>query len=182
VVAVVKLYDAVRESSQAQFYTGDWTNRTTWPETNNNRSLETGPEPDNGPQPSEARYEGYIALPTLGGNRGNSSEWGTYKPKNELWTTYATPGQFPGCTSSPNGGAQLGSILHSHFQLDAVAHHHADKMNQPGNWDGFTLPLGAWWLVYGGRASIAMNWEDKDEPILSPYTPVDSGYVPTPSP
>ncbi len=175
---VVKLYDAVRETAQSDFYQGTWANRTTWPETNNNRSLETGPEPDNGPQPSEARYSGYLALPTIGGNRGNSFEWGTQKPKNELWTTYPTSGFFPGCTSSINGGAQFSSVIHAHFQLDAVAHHHMDKVNYPSGGDMFKLPLGAWWTIYGGRASVAMNWEDKTEPILSPYTPVDSGYVP----
>lgn len=178
VLAVVRLFDAVRETTQAQFYQAyPFSNRTTWPETNNNRGIETGPEPDNGPQPEECTWSGYVALPTLGGNLGNSFEWGQYKAKGQLKTTYPTAGQFPGCATYINGGAQFSSTIHAHFQVDAVAHHHLDKVNYPGGGDMFKLPLGAWWMVYGGRASVAMNWEDKTEPILSPYTPVDSGWV-----
>ena len=68
VSARVRLFDAIRETTQAQFYAGTVSERRPGPETNNNWSLETGPEPDNGPGPGENGIEGYVQLATVGGN------------------------------------------------------------------------------------------------------------------
>src|SRR5207249_8710414 len=99
--ATVKLFDAVRETSQAQFYRGDSAARRTGPETNNNGGLETGPEPDNGRAPSETAYEGYLQLSTIGSNLAKSET----KPKEALWTTLSDPSYYPGATPLAPGGA-----------------------------------------------------------------------------
>lgn len=65
ITTVVKLYDAIRDTAQSQFYQGDFGPRAMNPTTNNDRAVECGPEPDNGPMPGEADYEGYVGLATL---------------------------------------------------------------------------------------------------------------------
>jgi hypothetical protein len=63
---VVKLYDATRDTAQNQFYQGAFGPRKiAAPTTNNDCAVEIGPEPDNGTQPTDADYEGYISLSTL---------------------------------------------------------------------------------------------------------------------
>ncbi len=173
VVALVKLYDAARETSQAQFYRGEFAPRRALPETNNNRSLESGPEPDNGPAPSEARYEGYLQLPTV----GSAFSPDETKPRNELWTTLSDAKLCPGATTMAPGGSHLGSVIHAHFQLDLAAHHHASRnaITRPPYWDGFRLPQGAWQSIFGNRGALNRNWGDRTETLPSPYSPVDSG-------
>jgi hypothetical protein len=172
-VAFVKLFDAVRETSQAQFYRGDFPARRAGPETNNNLGLESGPEPDNGPAPSECRFEGYLQLPTVGSTFSRDET----KPKNELRTTLTDASFYPGATPSAPGGAHLGSAMHSHFQFDHAAHHHAScsGTTSPPYWNGFRLPQGAWQTAFGRRGTLSRNWEDRTESIPSPYSPVDSG-------
>jgi len=169
----VKLFDAVRETSQAQFYRGEMAPRRALPETDNNRSLESGPEPDNGPAPSEARYEGYLQLPTL----GSAFSPDETKPRNALWTTLSDPRYIPGAETRAPGGPHLGSVIHAHFQLDHAAHHHASRnaITRPPYWDGFRLPQGAWESVFGTRGALNRNWGDRTETIPGPYSPVDSG-------
>ena len=171
VVAVVKLFDAVRETSQAQFVRGEFSPRRAGPETNNNRSVEAGPEPDNGRAPSEAEYEGYVQLPTVGSNFSKADT----KPPGELWTTLSDPQFYPGATTTAPGGAHLGSAIHAHFHFDHAAHHHASRngMTWPPYWDGFRLPQGAWQSVFGRRGTLCRNWGDRSESIASPYSPVD---------
>jgi hypothetical protein len=170
--AAVKLFDAARETSQAQFYRGEISPRRSEPETNNNRGLECGPEPDNGRAPSEAHYEGYLQLSTAGSNFSKAET----KPKDALWTTLSDPSFYPGAATMAPGGAHLGSVIHAHFQLDHAAHHHAsrDGMTWPPFWDGFRLPQGAWQSVFGRRGALNRNWGDLTEAIPSPYSPVDS--------
>ncbi|MHC4608002.1 MAG: hypothetical protein ACYTAF_13915, partial [Planctomycetota bacterium] len=165
--AVVRLFDAHRETTQQQFYAGTFGDRKSDPETNNNRAIETGPEPDNGRAPAENGWSGYLALPTIG---GNLYKRGDRKPKGELWTTFPEEDVYPGATPMPYGGPHLGSSIHAHYQLDFVAHHHRDVYGGPCE---FVLPMGPRWLVAGDRASVALNWEDRTERAPSPYGPVD---------
>ncbi len=91
VKAVYKLYDTMRETNQKHFYAGMLAPRRASWDTNNNLSLEVGPEPDNGvfpgnlgaPGEPDNETDGYIALPTVGG-------LGVTHPKNTLTTTKAT--------------------------------------------------------------------------------------------
>ena len=108
ILAAYQLFNVYRETNQKQFYAGEFSPRGGW-ETNNNRSLECGPEPDNGAAPSQNEWGGYIALPTIGG-LGHD---GLTKPKNVLWRT-----------DMHRGSSHLGSAFHVHFQLDHDCHHH----------------------------------------------------------
>jgi hypothetical protein len=168
--ALVKIFDAVRHTSQAHF-AGTFAPRRAGPETNNNRSLESGPEPDNGPAPSENRWDGYLQLPTYGSNFAK----GEQKPPGELWTTLTDASFYPGVTTSAPGGPHLGSSLHAHFHLDHAAHHHGGRngSTSPPDWDGFRLPVGAWQTVFGRRCCLNRNWEDRSETLPSPYSPVE---------
>ncbi len=176
VVSVVRAYDAVRESSQRDFSRGTLPERRGAPETNNNLGLETGPEPENGPAPSENGAEGYLQLPTVGGNFTKDET----KPPGERWTTLSDPSFYPGARTSPPGGPHLGSAIHAHFQLDHAAHHHAGRnvATSPPNWDGFRLPQGAWQTVFARRCCLQRNWEDAGEPNPGPYSPVESARTP----
>jgi hypothetical protein len=171
IVAQVRLFDAVRETSQAQFYGGTSTPMKGALHTNNGGGVESGPEPDNGPAPSENRYEGYLRLPTIGSNFSR----GGRKPAGELWTTLTEPSWYPGAKTMPAGGEHLGSAIHAHFQFDHVAHHHASRNygGTPPNWDGFRLPQGPWQTVTARRACLNRNWEDRTETLPGPYGPVD---------
>jgi hypothetical protein len=173
IVAQVRLFDAVRETSQAQFAGGTFGPKKGPLETNNNGGVESGPEPDNGPAPAENRAEGYLQLPTIGSNFPK----GERKPPGELWTTLSDPSWYPGAKATPPGGIHLGSSVHAHFQLDHVAHHHASRnfLTSPPTWDGFRLPQGAWQTVFGRRCCLNRNWEDRTESIPGPYGPVDAG-------
>jgi hypothetical protein len=171
VAARVRLFDASRETSQAQFYRGDFAARRADPETSNNLSIESGPEPDNGPAPSEAGYEGFLHLPTIGGVLADAET----KPKGELRTTLSDASYYPGVRTSPPGGPHLGAVIHAHFQYDLVAHYHASRnaTTRPPFWDGFRLPQGAWQSVFGSRGVLQKNWPDRTERLPSPYAPVD---------
>ena len=170
IVAQVRLFDAVRETSQAQFSAGTFAPRKGAYETNTNAGVESGPEPDNGP--AENGYEGYLRLSTIGSNFAK----GERKPAGELWTTLTDGSWYPGAKTSSPGGPHLGSTIHAHFQLDHVAHHHASRnfLTSPPNWDGFRLPQGAWQTVFGRRCCLNRNWEDRTETIPGPYGPVDA--------
>jgi hypothetical protein len=108
--AVCKLYELYRETSQKQFYGGKLADRTGPAETNNNKALEIGPEPDNGLAAKENEWGGYIALPTVGGvyhDRGLAH----------------TPGALVHTTDLPSK-SQFNDAFHVHFGLDFDAHHH----------------------------------------------------------
>jgi len=107
---VVKLFDAYRQTTQKQFYAGTLAARKHLPLTNNNRSLEIGPEPDQGAAPSENEWSGYLALPTVGG-------LGVNHAKNAV-------------TSTPSGSSEMGEAMHAHFAGDFLLHHHADGVRQ----------------------------------------------------
>ena len=173
----VRLFDALRETAQAHFAAGTFAPRRGGPETNSTWSLEAGPEPDNGPAPLENRHEGYLQLPTLGGNLFDPD---LHKPKGALWTTLSDPSFYPGaCPSAAPGTGQLGSLIHAHFQFDHAAHHHANRSPRawPRNWDGYRLPQGAWTAETSRRCCLNRNWEDRTELLSPPYGPVDSPRV-----
>ncbi|HYE97314.1 MAG TPA: hypothetical protein VEJ18_00320 [Planctomycetota bacterium] len=75
VSAVFKLYDVKRETTQKHFYAGTPSPRGSGWRTSNNKSIEIGPEPDNGVFPGnlgaagspDNEWGGYVALPTIGG-------------------------------------------------------------------------------------------------------------------
>jgi len=173
VLAEVRMYDALRETSQRDFMAGAFAGRRGGPETNNNLSLESGPEPDNGPAPVENGYEGYLQLSTVGANLTGAMR----KPPGARWTTLTDPSFLPGADPMPPGGPHLGASLHAHFQLDHAAHHHASRnlSTSPPQWDGFRLPQGAWQTVFGRRCCLNRNWEDRTETVSGPYSPADLG-------
>jgi hypothetical protein len=173
VAAVLRVYDAVRQSTQAQFAAGEaGPRRAKSPETNNNRAIEVGPEPDNGPAPAEAGYEGYVRLATVGGDRTDGSS----RARGELATTLSDPAFYPGAATSAPGGPHLGSAIHAHFALDHAAHDHAGRRGatKPAGWDGFRLPQGAWQSAVARRCCLQRNVEDPGEENPGPYGPVDA--------
>lgn len=109
VTAVLKLFDVYRDTHQADFTRGKLSRRYGPPATNNNQSLELGPEPDSGLGPSENEWSGYIALPTLGGHEETP---GPPKPAKTLGRT-------------PQGASEWGSQMHAHFTYDGRLHHHS---------------------------------------------------------
>jgi hypothetical protein len=176
----VRVFDALRHTNQSHFAAGEFSERRIGAATNNNWSLEAGPEPDNGPAPAGNEYEGYLQLPTYG---STLFARGLHKPGGALWTTLTDPAFYPGAATmkAPSGGP-IGSVIHSHFTFDHAAHHHASRnaLTSPPSWDGFRLPQGAWWTVFGDRACLNANVEDRGEPLKPPYSPVDSARAPSP--
>jgi hypothetical protein len=163
--AVVKLYDAEYQTAQDQFYAGQFAERHSSPvlTTNNNRSIETGPEPDNGPAPVECSFDGYVALPTrLGPFQNRPASFS--KPKGELWTSYGASDRYSGVTRGPAGVSELGEKIHAHFGLDHVAEFHADGASMGG-------PVGP---VADPGEQLTINYPDRSEKRPGPYGPIDS--------
>ncbi|MDP6957536.1 MAG: hypothetical protein QF645_01855 [Planctomycetota bacterium] len=106
VSTVVRLYEVLRHTSQKDFVSGELSKRGSYPISNNNLSLEIGPEPDQGLAPSENEWGGYISLPTNGGI-GKTKD-----PKT--------------VENTPAGSNELGSALHGHFSGDYKLHHHVN--------------------------------------------------------
>ncbi len=165
VEAVVKVFDALRQTHQKHFSTGRSGPRKGDVETNTNAAIESGPELDNGPAPAENEYEGWLRPATIGSNLAGAER----KPAGELRSTLSNPKYCPGATTSPRGGPHLGSGMHAHFEWDHAAHHHANYAELA------RLPLGAWQAATAWRCSLARNWEDRGEAIPGPYGPVDVG-------
>ncbi|MBV8878376.1 MAG: hypothetical protein JO332_00290, partial [Planctomycetaceae bacterium] len=124
VTATLKLFDMYRESTQKQFYGGTLAPQTGVWGTNNDKSIEIGPEPDNGyfpgnlqsagKEPADNEWDGYLALPTMGGVlSGGAGHGGAPKQPNTLARTTAL-GKRP----------HLNSVMHVHFTLDHDAHDH----------------------------------------------------------
>ncbi len=147
ITAIYRFYDLHRETSQSQFYAGEFGDRGGAFETNNNRSVEVGPEPDNGRAPTENEWGGYVALPTVGGISCSSP--GLRKPKDALWTTI-----------DHQGTGHLDSQMHAHFQLDFDAHHH---IVDPLEIASRTLP----------DDDPVENWADPGVTHAGPYDPTD---------
>jgi hypothetical protein len=168
VSALVQLYEPIHVTSQSQLYLGSFAARQSSAglTTNNNRSVESGPEPDNGPAPLECDWDGYVALPTrLGSFSGQPISY--EKPKGQLMTNLQG---VPGAVPPPNPGAsEFGEAIHSHFQFDFFAGYHkggaADK-----------TPLG----IQPSLAEPYTNFPDRTETRRGPYAPADppSGNTP----
>jgi hypothetical protein len=103
IITEVKLYDIYRESTQRDFYRGEIS--PSGFETNNMKTLETGPEPDQGLASYENNYEGYIILST----RGGTSQ---VKPKGVVGHTSA----------NPSCDIRYGSNMHAHYNFDFNLH------------------------------------------------------------
>lgn len=172
IYAVVKLYDLHRTTNQRQFYRGLFAERDPLRPTNSSWSVETGPEPDNGPAIVENEWGGYLSLPTLYGN-------------------YTTPGSHKvkcNMEETAFGGIDFGSVIHAHFQTDHLAHYHGDYNLYPIPGYEAALqyywrwPLGASWgfgFDFGTHVLIwyQENWSDKTEDVwLSPYVPISEDW------
>ena len=114
IIATVRLYDLHRETHQKHFQAGDCARRSGALETNNNRSVELGPEPDNGKAPSENEWDGYVALPTVGGIYHDRAQPEKDPHGRELWRTQV----------NTSDKAQFNAAFHVHFSPDFDAHHH----------------------------------------------------------
>ncbi len=122
VTATIKLYDAIRFTTQRDFTgmpsnPGSTSPRGTLPQTNSGTSLEIGPEVDSGIAPYENEWAGYVALPTNGGI-------GTHTPG----ASRATPAQPDGQRDQEIGSPHCS--LHAHFRYDYRAHHHEDGTHE----------------------------------------------------
>jgi hypothetical protein len=162
--AVVQLYDAEHHTTQAQFYEGTFAERHSSPNltTNNNRSVETGPEPDNGPAPMECSWDGYVALPSrLGPFQDQPVSFS--KPKGQLWTSYQPGDAYPGLVRAPAGSCEFGERIHAHFGLNHAPEFHIDGASE-------TKPVGPYPVA--GEAS--MNFPKRGETRAGPYGPADS--------
>jgi len=120
VTATFKIYDMYRESTQKQFYAGTLAPESSQWGTNNAKSVEIGPEPDNGVFPgnlgaaglADNEWDGYIALPTVGGVFGGG-HGGAPKGPNSLMRTESL-GKSP----------HMGAKMHVHYTLDQFCHDH----------------------------------------------------------
>jgi hypothetical protein len=134
--AVVRLWDATRMTSMKDFWGTDGHEREGEARpaaflpgdalaegrgvsynTNNNRALEIGPEPDNALTDEDLdslEYDGYVTLATTGGCLPHSAyREGRTKDKWRSWRTRRS-NYHP-----------AGDLLHAHFQFDADAHYAA---------------------------------------------------------
>ncbi len=157
VTATFKLYEMYRESTQKQFYGGTMATQTSQWGTNNDKSIEIGPEPDNGyfpgnlaqagKEPADNEWDGYLSLPTMGGVFGGHG--GAPKQPNTLLKTISLG-------KSPHQNA----AMHVHFTLDHDAHDHptdpaeiGSLRAQPGTSETYNLGdyvKGTGVLPYGG--------------------------------
>jgi hypothetical protein len=130
VTATYKLYDLYRETSQKHFYAGQLPPKTGAFETNNDLSLEIGPEPDNGifpgnlnaPGEADNEWGGYVALPTMGGLFGGHGA--NRKQPNTMVSTLDV-------SDAPH----LNAAMHAHFTLDCHAHHSIVDKHEIGHWN-----------------------------------------------
>lgn len=131
VTATFKLYDMYRETTQMQFYGGTLAPESSQWGTNNAHSIEIGPEPDNGyfpgnlamagREPADNEWDGYLALPTMGGVFGGGHGSAPKQP-NTLVRTESL-GKAP----------HQGAAMHVHFTLDHDCHDHPVSCDEIGS-------------------------------------------------
>jgi hypothetical protein len=98
IITEVKLYDIYRETTQRDFYMGNFRDFVTPPfpnatcETTTNHTLISGPESDVGPAPYENNF-GYVTLGTIGGSSDNFDSYITECNPFILGITWTA--QFP---------------------------------------------------------------------------------------
>lgn len=165
--AVVELYYPYHETVQKQFIKGEFGERQSLPTTNNNRATESGPEPDNDVPPLECEYDGYVALPTIGGSFDQQA-WKKTPGSRQTGTSEA--GLYPNAAVTPMGSKAEGydADIHSHLQFDHCAHYHVGGA-------GKCRPIGRW---ANPVEAASLNVPDKTETIPAPYSPSDSGFFP----
>jgi hypothetical protein len=179
--AAVKLYDADYYGVQSHFYPGEFSPRSGGPTTNNDRSIESGPEVDNGPAPLECHYDGWFCLPT---QLGSGS-----KPKGALVTSYQGNDQYPGLARTDPESAEFSEKIHAHFQVD-----HSAGVHPGGAPATLTLgirpnsgvlqrlvppPDGIGPPVVSVSTEKALNYSDRTETRRGPYGPADSVHSAT---
>ena len=168
-VVEVKLYDAFRITSMHDFYNPPgYADRAGTNETNNNYSVEVGPEVDSGPittiadpAPGAAdtrpyRWEGYVALPTYGGDYHTA---GVHKTQNTYVATTSDAGVYSGFADPAIqvvGPYKNNEAMHNHFTYDGTCHYHRDR-DKLSFQDAVGLPQGAWFLTYNGTSA---DWPD----------------------
>jgi hypothetical protein len=157
--AVVSFFEPVRQTTQRQFAAGTFGERSgSQPATHNGKSVEAGPEV--GPGADENGWDGYVALPTVGGSGG--------------------------VLFSESPEERLGSSLHGHFDADDRLHHHidgparcADLSNHELSGEGvenFAAPGESAPRPYmpSARHRLARDFEvGREPPALSARAPVD---------
>ncbi len=166
VACVLEAFRPYRETTQAAFYKGTFGPRASSTTiTSNNRTTESGPEPDNGPAPAECQWAGWIQLATVGGP----------------WHTSAD-GHVPGALeATPQGSAEKGDVMHGHFQFDHRLHHHAAGDFAPmfagttacKNWaDRTESGPGPYGPTTGstGQYRLARQWGIQAPPVSPAYT------------
>jgi hypothetical protein len=184
VTAVYRLYDLYRETTQRQFYPGTLAPRAGGMETNNNLSVEIGPEPDNGVFPGnlgavgdpDNEWDGYVALPTVGGVWHSAGA----KPRNTLWRTLDQP-----------DASRFNDAMHVHYTLDTDACHHVvdrreiggrsypdDSVeNYPDKAGGAVVPYGGPYDPTRGAHRVCRSFRRPPpggpDPALAPYAPSD---------
>lgn len=131
VAATFKIYDMYRESTQKQFYAGQLAPESSQWGTNNAKSVEIGPEPDNGyfpgnlagagKEPADNEWDGYISLPTMGGMFGGGHGAAPKQPNTLVRT------------ESLGKSSHQGAAMHVHFQLDHDAHDHPVDCTEIGS-------------------------------------------------
>ena len=178
VATVVRLFEVFRHSSQKDFSGGKISGRVSNPISNNNRTLEIGPEPDQGNVPTENEWSGYLALSTSGGLGINKI------PKSVM--------------STPAGPKEMEEAFHGHFSLDFKLHYHCNniredlaKFSQPGEYvanlpDRTETLAGPYSPTMGGgnvyrlARSFRMNTGSTTGPALNYRAPldlrIDGGY------
>ncbi len=183
VAAVYRLYDLHRETTQKQFYPGTLAPRAGGFETNNNLSLEVGPEPDNGvfpgnlgaPGSPDNEWDGYVSLPTVGG----------------IW--HSAPAKSPNTlerTLDQPAAPRFNDAMHVHFTLDSDACYHLFDRQEIGSRnllddsvENFADKVGGTLLTYGGPYDptrgphrVCRSFRRPaggPDPALSPYAPSD---------
>ncbi len=164
--AVVKLFDALRLTSQRDFYgygagsppaQGEsgpagpnyWefrqASRASLPNTNNALSIEIGPEPDLGIAPEQCRWSGYVAWPTNGGEFEYPKPPGTFPPGNDDPQQRTCDLGLDGC------------VMHAHFVRSDYLSHHA--LGERRNLNRVALD----------RDENNECWSDHLEPAPGPY-------------
>lgn len=159
----VKLWETQRQTVQKEFYAGElrgsnYLGAPSTAKTNSGHGLEIGPEPDNGPAPAECEFDGYVALPTVGGT-------GVAKAKGQ-----------PQRTLDIGSSAELGEWLRVPFQWDFDAIYHFKAI--PGSPDKDfrkeahrnSKPPSTKWVDL--KEDTAFNHKDKYAPEPAPYDPV----------
>ena len=152
--AIVKLFDVYRESAQKHFYEGTLSANTSGTPTYMNKALQIGPEPDNGPAPTQTDYEGYVMLATFGGSLAAGA---THSPG----TLQASPTGTAGTTEG------MSALVHGHFDFDYRLH----VSTAAGKHETLTK-AGPW----PGLAPINWNHKDRTEGTQTWEPPYCSAY------